>query len=1388
MCMRQRSCDGQPGEQNCMLGLIGVDDVMLMLRLYFVLCCLYDCDTAADNGNRVVSLEAIPELPSQADNDLVIGRASDKMILAELSAEEVLNSTAITVVTDEDFTENGKNLTADLSTEATPRRPQFEFMPQFEHSSYDFMVPEGSNPVSTVLAVISYLGRKDQPTPIFKISFDRMRWFELDNYIEYKVTINQRPDVYVQYSLTKNGSYKFSVEAHDAGTMHIANIRVDVISLSPTTRRSTTTPASTTPIVESTTTGTSRKILEFTTPLITTTKSVESTLEAEQSTENILRSSTVVDGGSAESSPLPSTTKTTAVEFTEISLEDQTLMSETGSKEATTSRGVDASSTEDPDFTLPTTTADISTTESPSTLLLQSMDDDIPVVRFGSASHSEKSTSESTTPEENLMFTTEVSNMKDEEGSGESTEFSTTAKDTEELKIVIEGTKEGEFKVKNSIGKGDMVRGLAVSILSNSKHNPFAKLSLEGSQAFDIRPKLLYSGSKAYLFARELPETNTPIVVTIIAEGENSLDTKTIKITTTSPPRGNTNDKDVSSSGERTVDIVEYNFSISENAPSGSTVGQIEDGSGKKVVGPPGLFSLLGSDLILSCPDEGSCLDYEAERTHHVLLIDAQGRASAPIHVKINVQDVNDNRPRLDASDNFIRLSNNKLIMPFLVQVVDADAATTNDNQLSLSGTAASFLALSKISENLYQINVVGFAPHGVHQLEISVSDEKSSDKIIVEVQVQNTRSHAHFRRQKYSRSITADKIHEGNQLLQVELEGVPIDEARFVILHGNPGWLSIDDYGGRVGIAKFIRNVQMGDYSVEIGAVDRQSNVLLAQTRLEIKVIGGAESEKKIFQQNFYEKTVDREESNRFSVPFKTFENYPVTVESTFAIDENGQQKEFGKEHIEIVGQEVVFRKSALTKLRAVSVELSSNGEKAYIMLSLTSSPEFIENQRQESSRPFFPHPWTRENNVIEISIAEELPAGHVVYSLPAINPMDGSLVPVTMQGDMERAFTFDPSTGAISIAHLLDFESMAPNDRTFSLTFKAGLDGYESMAELRITVTNVNDSPPMLEKEGVQNELAIPENLPPSTIIARLQIKDKDDPLNLENYVAEKSGHGSELYTVSVINGSFVVAVAENATLDREQLERQTVHLTVKDGAGNQDSATLSIRLLDVNDNAPRFSQDQYAMQVVDNWPPGIIVDRMRAIDADSGKNSHVIYSLSTENAKNFAIDAVTGELSIGRELAGVAREQPYELVVVAEDAGTPSLSSSVRIKLKVSEPLMDGDEKGQVYFINPSVEYTLKVKEDTPINEHIYNVKARMAGVGEERMNIKYSLKDTLNDVQYFDIDESSGEIYVTRALDYESTKYYSPPATALQILSIAQIAWYFIVVRMDGYEWD
>lgn len=39
---------------------------------------------------------------------------------------------------------------------------------------------------------------------------------------------------------------------------------------------------------------------------------------------------------------------------------------------------------------------------------------------------------------------------------------------------------------------------------------------------------------------------------------------------------------------------------------------------------------------------------------------------------------------------------------------------------------------------------------------------------------------------------------------MQLELEGVPIDEADVLILQGNPGWITVERYGGRVNFDKF--------------------------------------------------------------------------------------------------------------------------------------------------------------------------------------------------------------------------------------------------------------------------------------------------------------------------------------------------------------------------------------------------------------------------------------------------------------------------------------------------------------------------------------------------------------------------------------------------------
>lgn len=56
-----------------------------------------------------------------------------------------------------------------------------------------------------------------------------------------------------------------------------------------------------------------------------------------------------------------------------------------------------------------------------------------------------------------------------------------------------------------------------------------------------------------------------------------------------------------------------------------------------------------------------------------------------------------------------------------------------------------------------------------------------------------------------------------------------------------------------------------------------------------------------------------------------------------------------------------------------------------------------------------------------------------------------------------------------------------------------------------------------------------------------------------------------------------------------------------------------------------------------------------------------------LSISCVADFAIEPVSGELSVSGELAGAAREQPYELVVLAEDSGEFYIHSELLIILQ-------------------------------------------------------------------------------------------------------------------------
>jgi hypothetical protein len=83
-----------------------------------------------------------------------------------------------------------------------------------------------------------------------------------------------------------------------------------------------------------------------------------------------------------------------------------------------------------------------------------------------------------------------------------------------------------------------------------------------------------------------------------------------------------------------------------------------------------------------------------------------------------------------------------------------------------------------------------------------------------------------------------------------------------------------------------------------------------------------------------------------------------------------------------------------------------------------------------------------------------------------------------------------------------------------------------------------------------------------------------------------------------------------------------------------------------------------------------PNYAVLNVNASDADSGQNAEVRYSLLTP-VEGFTMDQTTGALHCNRSgIPAPLMKQDIQLVVVATDSGQPALSSTVAVRIHVSD----------------------------------------------------------------------------------------------------------------------
>uniref|UniRef100_A0A672QBL2 FAT atypical cadherin 2 n=1 Tax=Sinocyclocheilus grahami TaxID=75366 RepID=A0A672QBL2_SINGR len=575
-----------------------------------------------------------------------------------------------------------------------------------------------------------------------------------------------------------------------------------------------------------------------------------------------------------------------------------------------------------------------------------------------------------------------------------------------------------------------------------------------------------------------------------------------------------------------------------------------------------------------------SPLDREDKDKYTLNIIATDGRFQTSANVEVHVLDLNDNSPLCEQLLYTEAIMENSPSGLFILKISasDPDIGTNGQVSFTLHGPNADKFHLDSKTGELFTLAVLDREQETEYDLVVKATDgggRSCQADVTLMVQDMNDNPLAIM-------------------LCDITLSGIN-SEVRYSLQGADSGFFSLDEISGILRLERSLADETKATYEMKVKATDRGlPRQLFSFATITVHVVVLSD-----YQPLFL--------SSEYSVQIPESLQIGSEVISVSALTKDDTESEPVRYNIISGNEDGRFKINPMTVQKPFLVFLVGKPLLSDIATVIINITDVNDNP------PVFNH------SSYSSVIAEDITPGDMVLQVRAIDldgPPNNFIIYSIVSGDPKQQFSIDPHTGHITVRSMLDREEITHYSLTMQVT---------------VTVSDVNDSPPMFSQ--INHSLVLQEGEAVGSGILQLLVTDRDTPQNGPPF----SFHivsGNEDRSFHIDQGGLL---SVSSPLRRRGKPQHLLKIQVTD-SGHPPLSSICVVKINITEQS-RYPPTVTPLEVFITTAGGVfskrVIGKLHATDQDP--QDVLSYKLVSDGLDQglFSMDAVDGKIVVEKNL---------------------------------------------------------------------------------------------------------------------------------------------------------